>query len=125
VLKITKKKLEKEFGGKLPSFDLILLGMGPDGHTASLFPHHPLLNETVLWIAPIEGSPKPPPQRITFTLPLINNSKNVVFVASGESKKEMVRRVLQEDVPVGELPSKLVKPTSGNLYWFVDFTIEK
>jgi len=115
-----QKKLEKEFGGKLPSFDLILLGMGPDGHTASLFPFHPLLNEKTLWVAPIADSPKPPPQRITFTLPVINNAKTVAFVAAGESKKEMLQRILEVDVPVGELPSKLVKPVSGNLHWFVD-----
>lgn len=64
----------------VPKIDIILLGMGPDGHTASLFPHHALLKETTKLIAPIADSPKPPPQRITFTFPLINNGHIVAFV---------------------------------------------
>jgi len=95
--------------------------MGPDGHTASLFPHHPLLHENTAWVASIADSPKPPPERITFTLPVLNNAHSVAFVASGEAKKEMLHRIIEaDDVPEGELPSKLVRPSSGNLHWFID-----
>jgi 6-phosphogluconolactonase len=116
-----QSQLHKEFGNNLPELDLILLGMGPDGHTASLFPFHRLLNESSQWIASIEDSPKPPPQRITFTFPIINNAKNIAFVAAGEAKKEMLWKILEaEDIKEGELPSRLVKAKSGGVHWFID-----
>jgi len=106
--------------GQLPRFDLILLGMGEDGHTASLFPHHPLLAETERWAAPIFDSPKPPPERITLTLPLINNARQVAFVTAGAGKAEVLRQVLETKVPPGTLPAQMVQPTAGALHWFVD-----
>ena len=75
-----------------PVFDLILLGMGPDGHTASLFPGHNLLNENEKWVASIVDSPKPPPKRITLTLPTIRLSKQIAFVASRRWKSRHYRR---------------------------------
>lgn len=75
----------------VPRFDVLLLGMGPDGHTCSLFPNHRLLEETSLWICPINDSPKPPPSRITLTFPVINNAKVCIFAISGDSKKTMVK----------------------------------
>ncbi|KAJ6627174.1 6-phosphogluconolactonase [Mycena sp. CBHHK59/15] len=118
-----EKELIREFAQKdaarFPVFDLILLGMGPDGHTASLFPGHELLAEEDRWVAYLEDSPKPPPQRITFTYPVINHAARVVFVASGKEKAEMLSQVL--DNPVAGLPSSRVKPAfPGQLYWFVD-----
>lgn len=84
-----EKKVLDEFHGKTPIFDLLLLGMGPDGHTCSLFPGHKLLKENTKLIAPIDDSPKPPPKRVTMTLPLIKNSKCNIYAMSGASKKEM------------------------------------
>ncbi|KAG7450302.1 6-phosphogluconolactonase [Guyanagaster necrorhizus] len=118
-----EKELIKEFAQKdsarFPVFDLILLGMGPDGHTASLFPGHELLAEDDRWVAYLEDSPKPPAKRITFTYPVINHAARVAFFAVGEGKVEMLSSVL--DKPEEGLPSSRVKPVyPGHLYWFVD-----
>eukprot|EP00002_Diphylleia_rotans_P000727 TRINITY_DN1037_c0_g4_i1.p1 TRINITY_DN1037_c0_g4~~TRINITY_DN1037_c0_g4_i1.p1 ORF type:complete len:240 (+),score=60.40 TRINITY_DN1037_c0_g4_i1:50-769(+) len=109
------QQLEKTFGPQLPRFDLILLGMGPDGHTASLFPDHPLLLETA-WVASIADSPKPPPQRITLTLPVLNNASYTAFVTTGKSKQDAIVSVLEKK----QLPASLVQPTDGELVWFLD-----
>ncbi|XP_053620168.1 6-phosphogluconolactonase [Plodia interpunctella] len=111
------EKLKLAFGGDDFKFDLLLLGMGPDGHTCSLFPGHPLLEERSLKVAAITDSPKPPPARITLTYPVINSARNCLFAISGAGKAEMVKRILKdkEDLPAGR-----VKPESGSLYWIVD-----
>jgi 6-phosphogluconolactonase len=118
-----EKDLIREFAQKdsarFPIFDLILLGMGPDGHTASLFPGHELLTEEDRWVAYIEDAPKPPPRRITFSYPVINHAIRVAFVASGKEKADTLTTVL--DAPEAGLPAARVKPVyPGHLYWFVD-----
>jgi 6-phosphogluconolactonase len=98
----------------LPSFDLVLCGMGPDGHTCSLFPGHALLQETKLLVAPIADSPKAPPQRITFTYPLLNNARAVFFIAAGASKQDTLAQVVADAV----LPAARV--AADKVVWFVD-----
>ncbi|KAI8066342.1 6-phosphogluconolactonase [Gongronella butleri] len=111
-------QLVAHFGKNLPRFDLILLGMGPDGHCCSLFPGHPLLQENTRWVAPINDSPKPPPERITLTYPVVNNAATIAFVTAGEGKQEMVQKIIEQ--PALQLPCQRVKPTNGSVYWFID-----
>lgn len=107
-------------GEDLPRFDLLLLGMGPDGHTCSLFPDHPGLKEDQKLIIPITDSPKPPPSRITMTYPVLNNAANVLVVATGASKAEAVKKCLRPEEGMTLLPTGRVKPTNGRLTWYLD-----
>ncbi|XP_039065763.1 probable 6-phosphogluconolactonase 2 [Hibiscus syriacus] len=104
-----------------PKFDLILLGMGHDGHVASLFPNHAVLDEKDEWVTFITDSPEPPLERITFTLPVINSASNVAIVVKGERKAEAVHLAIDNighDSP--SLPAGLVQLTKGKLVWFLD-----
>ena len=105
--------------GKVPRFDLILLGMGPDGHTASLFPGSTALQEraalvTANWVEKFKS------HRITFTYPLLNAAGEVLFVAGGADKADMLRNVLRGDPSGQTYPAEDVRPTSGRLLWLVD-----
>ncbi|PKI85680.1 6-phosphogluconolactonase [Malassezia vespertilionis] len=123
-----EKQLVQEFAEKdsvrNPVFDLILLGMGPDGHTCSLFPNHPLLGEQSRWVAPITDSPKPPSTRVTFTYPVLNHAHHAAFVLAGAGKQEMLAKVL-DDAKLG-LPASRVRPyTPGNVFFFADAAAAK
>jgi 6-phosphogluconolactonase len=114
------KQIFRPGAGRLPRFDLILLGIGKDGHIASLFPGHPLLNETQYWVAPVFNAPKPPPVRMTMTLPLINNARHILFVVSGLGKKAILSEILKPGPHRRKFPAGLVNPHRGDLRWFVD-----
>jgi len=105
---------------KTPIFDLVLLGCGPDGHTCSLFPGHELLRETDAWVAAIEDSPKPPAKRITLTLPVVTHGIKIVFVATGDGKKKILKEIL--DTEEGRsLPCGLVNEGGAEkVSWFTD-----
>jgi 6-phosphogluconolactonase len=105
--------------GEVPRFDLILLGLGPDGHTASLFPETAALGETsrlvvANWVEKLNAS------RITLTLPVLNAARCVAFLVSGADKAAVVHEVLEGNAPAEKYPSRLVQPSEGKLIWFVD-----
>ncbi len=106
--------------GAFPRFDLILLGLGEDGHTASLFPGHPALAEDRRWVVPVFNAPKPPPVRLTMTLPVINAARRIVFVAAGSGKAGILGRLHQTGDEDSELPVQRVSPIDGEMRWFVD-----
>ena len=120
--RVYEGELKSWYGaGKLdpsrPLFDIVLLGMGPDGHTASLFPGKPALEEHSAWVTgvPVPGlNPQVP--RVTLTYPALESAGSVAFVAAGADKKTMMDRALAGD---RELPSARVRPI-GELVWFVD-----
>lgn len=102
--------------GTIPSFDLLLLGVGPDGHTASLFPGHELLNVNNRLITYISDSPKPPAQRITMTFSLINNSRFSIFAVPGHGKAHIIKTIFtdKEDLPAGRVQAL------EKVYWLLD-----
>jgi 6-phosphogluconolactonase len=105
--------------GQFPRFDLLLLGMGPDGHTASLFPGTAALHEqTRLVVADWVG--KFNSYRITLTLPAINNAAHIIFLVSGEEKAETLQAILQDEAQPKRFPVQFVNPTHGTVLWLVD-----
>jgi 6-phosphogluconolactonase len=101
------------FGEPRYVHDLLLLGLGEDGHTASLFPNSPALEEATRSVIPARG-PKPPPQRVSFTFPLINASREIVFLVNDPSKESVIAEVLQ-----GQHPAGRVQPVTGTITWII------
>jgi 6-phosphogluconolactonase len=103
--------------GEVPRFDLVLLGMGLDGHTASLFPGSPVLMEIYRPVAAVHAAAAAIPQRITLTLPVLNAAANILFLVSGAEKAKAVKAVLGERAL---LPAGMVQPEKGRLVWMLD-----
>jgi len=110
------------FGRSRPRFNLILLGLGTDGHTASLFPGTLELGEKSNWVAPVihRVPPAPPVDRVTLTLPVLNAAANILFLVSGGEKAICLAQVLQGPFRQNMLPAQAVKPVKGNTIWLVD-----
>ena len=115
----TLRKFFKVDSGSVPRFDLILLGLGPDGHTASLFPGTAALKEksrlvVANWVEKLKT------HRLSLTLPVLNAGRTVAFLVSGTDKASVLKTVLEEDAPGEQYPAKLVQPSDGNLVWLMD-----
>lgn len=113
-----ENSLKQFFGdADIPILDLIMLGLGTDGHTASLFPRNPALKEKTSWTA----SAKPdgvPHERITLTCPVLNAGKHVIFLVEGIDKSRRVREIVSDRKKA--LPAACIQPANGKLYWFLD-----
>ncbi len=105
--------------GELPRFDLILLGMGPDGHTASLFPGGKAWQEKSRWVIS-DWVEKFKTDRITLTLPVLNHAAVVEFLVTGADKAATLKEVLEGSQPGERFPSKLIQPVNGELIWLLD-----
>ncbi len=114
-----EEDLRHFFGGiGFPSFDLIILGAGEDGHTASLFPNSPILLETTRLAMPVYLE-RPKWDRVTLSLPVLNHASTVLVLASGRAKAEVVSHILSEH-NTKDYPAGLVSPVSGDLEWMID-----
>ncbi len=116
--KAYEKSIRDHFKGSC-KFDLILLGLGDNSHTASLFPHTPVLHETTALMAGLYIE-EVKMDRITFTAPLINQAHSIAFLVYGAGKAEAVRHILKDPTNIDEYPAQLIKPDDGELLWFLD-----
>ncbi len=114
-----EEELKVFFPGVPPRFDLALLGLGSDGHTASLLPGSPAVAEAVRWAA-VAKRPEEAFSRVTVTLPLLNRASTVLFLVSGAGKADVLRALLEDGEAAARYPASLVRPVSGDLRWFVD-----
>lgn len=119
---LLEEELPKELG--LPQFDLVILGMGDDGHTASIFPH-----EINLWVSPdnceVATHPESGQRRVSLTGRIINNAKTVAFLVTGESKAEKVKVIVDREEGYLEYPASHVAPKTKDLVWFLDAAAAK
>lgn len=114
-----QKILEQYFDGEETTFDFVLLGMGDDGHTLSLFPGTPVIHEQNAWATAFFLSAQDM-YRITLTAPVVNLAACVAFLAVGAGKAEVLQKVLEGDFEPDTYPSQVIKPVKGELHWFID-----
>lgn len=111
--------LREYFPTKAPNFDLVLLGMGDDGHTLSLFPHSPVIHENNKWVAP-SRAPVEPVNRITLTATAVNFSRCVVFLVAGTSKASALHEVVEGELNIDLYPSQIIVRNNSNVHLFAD-----
>jgi 6-phosphogluconolactonase len=119
-----EEELRKRFGlddsgSEFPRFDLIMLGLGDNRHTASLFPGDPAIHETQRMVVPVNVDAEPR-QRLTFTPPVINNAHRVMFLVAGQGKAAAVKDVLEGPRDPDKFPAQIVAPHDGEVIWILD-----
>jgi 6-phosphogluconolactonase len=114
-----EKLLRTTVDNEMPQFDLVLLGLGNDGHTASLFPHTDVLNSHKQWVSPVY-LPEKDQYRITVTAPILNGARIIVFLVVGENKAQVVQEIIEGPMDKKRLPAQLISPLGGSLYWLLD-----
>lgn len=105
--------------GEAPSFDLVLLGIGPDGHVASLFPGSPALKERKRWVIAVDAAPLKS-RRLTLTLPVLDHAARVFFLAAGKEKATIIRELFSDHPASATLPARLIHPRKGTPIFFLD-----
>lgn len=111
--------IKAHFGNNAPVFDLILLGLGDNSHTASLFPHTTILEERSLLVAEVYVE-ELKSYRISMTAPLINQARNIAYLVNGSSKAGAVKNIIEGEKNYHEYPAQLISPGNGELHWFLD-----
>lgn len=114
-----EKILKQYFDGQETTFDFVLLGMGDDGHTLSLFPGTPVIHEKNAWATSF-FLPAQDMYRITLTAPVVNQAACVAFLAVGGGKAETLKHVLEGEYEPDVYPSQVIEPSKGELHWFID-----
>jgi 6-phosphogluconolactonase len=114
-----EKTLRGYFSKEWPRFDLVLLGLGAEGHTASLFPGSPALEEKVRWVVAVKA-PADPPLRLTLTLPVLTQAANVYFLVTGSNKAQALHHVLTGPPDPKNYPAAGVRLAQGTVIWWVD-----
>lgn len=114
-----ERMLQNYFSTRWPRFHLILLGLGTDGHTASLFPGSPALEERERWVVVSHG-PTEPRLRLSLTLPVLNHAEQIYFLVAGREKAETLRRILSGGPDARNYPAADVHPNSDSVIWWVD-----
>jgi len=117
-----EEELKRAFNlgeGELPRFGLVMLGLGENRHTLSLFPGNPAINETNRMVVPVDVDATPR-KRVTFTPPVANNAARAMFIATGKAKAEAVRDIIEGPRDPSRFPAQIIQPSDGELIWLLD-----
>ena len=111
--------LEATFTGQPPQFDVVFLGVGDNGHTASLFPETDVLKIQDSWVSEVYIAEQDL-YRITLTAPILNQAATIVFLVAGKNKAQVLKEVIEGPADTKRLPAQLIKPVQGEVYWLLD-----